>query len=78
MLLTIYLLRNGQVLKFATAFKYVGSFVQNERERFYSLYQTRWVYRADPNKKKKKKKKKDHKDELECPHNQAISTQHPV
>ena len=23
-------------------------------------------------------KKKDHKDELECPHNQAISTQHPT
>ena len=22
--------------------------------------------------------KKDHKDELECPHNQALSTQHPV
>ena len=53
--------------------------VKRERERereIYSLYQTRRVSRAEPNKNLTKKIKKDHKDELEDPHNQsALSTQ---
>ena len=38
----------------------------HERERLYSLYQTRRVSRAEPNKNLTKKDKTDHKDELDA------------
>ena len=53
------------------------AFSVRERERFYSLYQTRRVSRAEPNKKpNKKRENKDHKAEFQKLQNQlTLSTQ---